>query len=132
MTATADADREATSSTPSLEPAGHRPATTAPTPADEAPLGPLARLIAVPLAPFVALWEGGRALVTQVVPAALRGVGALAAVLGRLLLAPVRAVGGLLAGAWRAVMRPVRWLAVGVRGCSGGWPSSVGRWCGRS
>jgi hypothetical protein len=45
------------------------PETTSPVQPDPE-VGLLAKIIAVPLAPFVGVWEGGKALVTKAIPAA--------------------------------------------------------------
>ena len=75
--------------TPSPAPApgtlpGDEPDPAASDPAHE-PLGLGAKILAVPLAPFVAAWEGGRALFTDVIPSV------------------VVAVGGALAAVWRPI-----------------------------
>src|SRR5690606_25726355 len=79
---------------------------------DHAPLGLVGRVLAVPLAPFVALWEGARALVTRLLPAVERRILALLERLVTVLLRPLRAVGRLVAavvsGLVALLSRPLR------------------------
>lgn len=74
--------------------------------AEESDVGPLAKALAIPLAPFVAGWEGGRAFVTRTLPWA-------AGILGRTLAPVVRGIGKVAsligrgaAWVWRAAWRP--------------------------
>ena len=79
----------------------------------------LAKVLAVPLAPFVAVWEGVRALFTQVLPR-----------LGRAVLQAFRALGGVVSAPWRLVARAVRRIAravsAAIAGC-GRVLAAVGR-----
>ncbi|HEX2782134.1 MAG TPA: hypothetical protein VHN36_01015, partial [Ilumatobacteraceae bacterium] len=67
-------------------------------------LGLLAKIIAVPLAPFVVVWEGGKALVTKAIPAGAKAVGKLLLAGGRRIAAAVRRVGSLLLVPFRALV----------------------------
>jgi hypothetical protein len=67
-------------------------------------LGLLAKIIAVPLAPFVVVWEGGKALVTKAIPAGARAVGKLLLAGGRRVAMAVRRVGSLLLVPFRSLV----------------------------
>lgn len=89
----------------------------------EPELGLLAKLIAVPLAPFVALWDGGRALVTRAIPAGAKAVGMLLSAGRRRVARAIRRLGSLLLVPFRALVGAGRGVAATV----GSWGRSLGR-----
>lgn len=86
-------------------------------------LGLLAKVIAVPLAPFVALWEGGRALVTQAFPAGARAVRRILSAGARQIAQAFRRLGSVLLVPFQAAVGAGRWIVSTV----GAWGRSLGR-----
>ena len=106
-------------------------------PADADPeLGVLAKVIAIPLTPFVAIWEGARAVVTGAIPAMVRrytallrrvglAFGNVLRRLGRLVIAPSRALIRVVAAAARRVIAVVVSVARQARELARGAVRSV-------